>query len=43
MTREEAIDKSYEITFPNGWIKPEDIEPLINEIYDDFESRTCKN
>ena len=39
MTREDALNI---MTDHDGWITSE-VEEIINKIYDDFESRICKN
>ena len=41
MTREEALGHIF--VQIDGTVYPNDVEDLINTLYDDFESRTCDN
>ena len=46
MTREEALNKCIEVVTFRGIYNPyvlENVEYFVEEIYDDFENRTCKN
>jgi len=43
MTREEALKRPSNFVTNAGFLNRSKVYGLINEIFDDFESRTCKN
>ena len=43
MTREEAIKKLFDVSSDLGLVETIEARIIIEEIFDDFESRVCKN